>query len=103
MQANWIFRSEATRKSSSLAHIAFGTSPEGEASHYGANNFLNLIAFPLFYFPAPQAAKGQGIPSRHELIPDAPDGQDVLRMRRIFFHRFADAIDVDRDRSRIAE
>ena len=77
--------------------------PKGEARCYVANDFLNLIAFPLFDFPAPQAVNGQGIPSRHELIPDAPDGQDVLRMRRIFFHRFTDAIDMDRDRSRIAE
>ena len=60
-----------------------------------------VIAF--FDCSAPQAAKRRKIPSRHELIPDAPDGQDMLRMRRIFFHRFADAIDMDRDRSRIAE
>ena len=42
-----IVRLTANDKDFSLAHIAFGTSPEGgEASHYGANNFLNLIALP---------------------------------------------------------
>ena len=70
MQANLIFRSEATRKSSEtpfrakrdegaalryIQHCSMAAGmpllpsalpPKGEASHYAANNFLNLTAFP---------------------------------------------------------
>ena len=54
------YRSHRTIQHSTLyrwhAPIAFGTSPEGEARRYVANDFLNLIALPrgarCFPFPA---------------------------------------------------
>lgn len=39
---------------------------------------------------------------RLEFISHAPHIDDVLRMRRIFFHRFADAVDVHRHGRRIS-
>ena len=44
--------------------IAFGTSPEGEARRYVANDFLNLIAFP----------RGEGCDTR---IPSSKKGGEA--------------------------